>query len=186
MKKNITYTCPSDLFPVPHCISFSKQVLVSNDLCIPAVKPPAESLVTVTGEAIINEHHFINSPLGIKVYLSGYIQYELIYVAELPCQSVHAAHWNIDFQTFIDIPCISHIDKSRAEPAALLEFIKADLSNPRLLHISSIVFIYFRRRHNPLDKFHNSYYPAPHSHYPPPLKSETFSSSSGLRSSFHY
>lgn len=91
-----------------------KQLSVQETLTIPAEKPDAEQIVTVSAEVVITGTTVIRTPVGTsqegqiltgyKLVVEGKVCQQIEYVADEPTQSVHAAHFVIPFSTYIVLP----------------------------------------------------------------------------------
>ena len=107
----------ADNFPV-NPTTF-KQLSVQETLCIPKVKPDCEQIVSVTAEIVITSTNVVKTPgsaalhaisyegqtlTGHKLIVEGLLCQKVEYVADEPTQSVHAAHFNVPFSSFIVLP----------------------------------------------------------------------------------
>lgn len=91
-------------FPVITTANPNTQYTVQETLVIPAPKPNIEQLNTVMIEASITNYRTITTPVGLKVIIDGLINQKIIYTAADAAQSVHSAHYQEPFCTFIEIP----------------------------------------------------------------------------------
>ena len=96
---------PSE-FPVITPTTRYNQFTVEELLTIPAEKPDVEQINSVMIEATIDNFHSIATPVGLKVIVNGTLTQKVIYTAADPSQSVHSAHYQIPFCTFIQIPLV--------------------------------------------------------------------------------
>lgn len=91
-----------------------KQFSVQETLSIPEVKPDVEQIVSVIAKVVIKSTNVIDTPVGTsregqiltgkKLVVEGVIVQKVEYVADIPTQKVHAAHFNMPFSTFIVLP----------------------------------------------------------------------------------
>lgn len=95
-------------------ISTFKQFSIESYLCIPEVKPCMEALNSVTGSMSIKGCHVIETPqvvsvenqilTGYKLIIHGVLNVVIEYTALEPTQSVHSAHYDVPFSTFVILP----------------------------------------------------------------------------------
>jgi hypothetical protein len=113
----IDYTGITDPLPThPHAF---KQFSVQENVCLPEAKPDIEQITKVMAEVVILKTRVIATPgsqtttvtsqegqtlTGWKVIVEGEVQQKVEYVADEPTQSVHAAHFNVPFSTFVVLP----------------------------------------------------------------------------------
>jgi hypothetical protein len=117
VKGLVEITGLADQFPVNPTVF--KQLSVQETLCIPKVKPDCEQLVSVTAEIVITNTSVVKTPgsaaspavsnegqtlTGHKLIVEGLLCQKIEYVADEPTQSVHAAHFNVPFSSFIVLP----------------------------------------------------------------------------------
>jgi hypothetical protein len=112
VKGLIDFNGLADQFPVKP-VNF-KQFSVQENLSIPEVKPDVEQIVSVFARVKINSTIVIKTPIatsfegqiltGFKLIVEGVLEQKIEYVADEPTQSVHAAHFNVPFSTFIILP----------------------------------------------------------------------------------
>ncbi|MHB1405694.1 MAG: DUF3794 domain-containing protein [Desulfitobacteriaceae bacterium] len=93
-------------FPVITPTTRYNQFTVEESVTIPAEKPDIEQINSVMIEATINNFHSIATPVGLKVIVNGTLNQKVIYTAADPSQSVHSAHFEVPFCTFIQIPLV--------------------------------------------------------------------------------
>lgn len=108
----IEYSGIADVLPTaPHAF---KQFNVQENVCLPIAKPDIEQLTKIMAEVVITSTRVIKTPVatslegqiltGFKLIVEGEVRQKVEYVADEPTQSVHAAHFNIPFSTFIVLP----------------------------------------------------------------------------------
>lgn len=91
-----------------------KQFSVQETVCLPPAKPDIEQIVKVIAEVVTISTRVITTPIatsmegqiltGFKLIVEGEMRQKIEYVADEPTQSVHAAHSNVPFSTFIVLP----------------------------------------------------------------------------------
>lgn len=99
---------------LPEAPKAFKQFNVQETMCIPTAKPDIEQIIKVMAEVIITSTRVIKTPkatslegqilTGYKLIVEGEVRQKVEYVADEPSQSVHAAHFNMPFSTFIILP----------------------------------------------------------------------------------
>jgi hypothetical protein len=77
------------------------QICETDKLCIPEQKPSMECILEVKVSISVCSHKIICTTLGEKLIIEGIKHIRVMYVADEPCQSVHSAHFDIPFYTFI-------------------------------------------------------------------------------------
>lgn len=108
-------TCKEDeINEIKLGISTFKQISIDDNLCIPEVKPDMEEINDVKVRAEVINCHVISTPKiisnegqalsGYKLVLRGVLKHLVEYTADTPEQSVHSAHYDIPFSTFIILP----------------------------------------------------------------------------------
>jgi len=132
-------------FPEPEIIRCSKQFGVEEQLVIPDPKPDIEQLLEVIVHPRIDKCKIIDTPLGKKLIINGHLKQQILYVADVPCQSVHSAHFTVPFCTFIEIPCscspVHHFENMC--PRILIEYLMAKKVGPREITKCVILFLWF-------------------------------------------
>ena len=99
---------------IPDSSSIFKQLNVEMIYGLPTAKPDIEQIVKVISELKIKNTHVIKTPVGVslegqqltgwKMVVEGCILQKIQFVADEPEQSVHGAHAEIPFSTFIVLP----------------------------------------------------------------------------------
>lgn len=84
--------------------TFHTQIAVDELLVLPPPKPDIEQLVKVQVNVEITRTKIIPTPVGYKAVVRGVVKQKIMYVADVPEQSLHAAHFERPFCTFISIP----------------------------------------------------------------------------------
>ncbi|HAU32373.1 MAG: hypothetical protein XD78_1772 [Desulfotomaculum sp. 46_296] len=93
-----------ELCPAPgDVVSYHTQIPLSGLLEIPLQKPPKEQIFNTTHEIDITKYTAltVKKPPGKKVLVAGKIMAGIEYIAKVPDQKVHFAHWDIPFQALI-------------------------------------------------------------------------------------
>lgn len=103
MLDNITLTGITPLENYPDCCSNKncKQNIQQLSLSIPCQKPEMESINDIKITLCIKDFKILNTILGRKVLVNGVSKVKAIYTAKNKEQSLHSAHWDIDFCDFI-------------------------------------------------------------------------------------
>lgn len=126
----VEYAGLADFLPsLPSLCSF-KQLTVTGTACIPQAKPDMEQIIKVIAEIVITNTRVIRTPIGKslegqiltgkKLIIEGLVREKLEYVAALPEQAVHAAHFELPFSTFIVLPA----DFVMGTPIAVASYIE--------------------------------------------------------------
>lgn len=117
VKGLIEFSGLADQFPI-NPVNF-KQLSVQETLTIPDAKPDVEQIVSVSAGVIITSTSVIKTPgtlatpaisfegqilTGYKLIVEGAVSQKIEYVADEPTQSVHAAHFDVPFSSFIVLP----------------------------------------------------------------------------------
>lgn len=134
-------------YPPRDHICHYKQVSINEYLVVPCVKPPIEQLLEVKVHPVVDECVIIETPVGKKLVIKGYVEQKIIYVADVPCQSVHAAHFTIPFCHFEEISssCIwSTCDLNK--PNVLVEYVCAQKTGPKEIAKCVILFIWWPKK----------------------------------------
>ncbi|MBM7625156.1 DUF3794 domain-containing protein [Sporohalobacter salinus] len=116
---------------------FWTQISVPENLTIPEQKPDVEQLVKVSARVEIFSKRIVKTPVscgpnlagncltGRKLIIEGHLKQKVFYVADLPEQPVHAAHFQVPFSAFIIIPSdIDSCTKFRIIPYIEDVFVK--------------------------------------------------------------
>jgi len=141
----IQHKCDPSLFPRYNSIYCSEQLLIDETFTLPCEKPDIETLLDVKVYPKIQEFKLFDTPKEKKVFVRGNIEQEILYIADAPCQPVHAAHFTSTFCTFINLPCCCQ-DYSILDlhgPKILVEFIEARIVNSREIDKCVILFIWY-------------------------------------------
>ena len=114
----------------------SKQFSLQEELLIPKEKPDVEEIDEVKIEFCIDSLSLVPiidkrcQQLSLKLIISGIIKEKLIYIADLPSQPVHLAHFNTPFCTFtlleFDIALKKDISCLESKLSHLEEYLHVD------------------------------------------------------------
>jgi len=95
-------------------VSIFKQLSVDTNVKIPPQKPEAEDIIEAIAYVDITYTYLIKTPVvtsyegqeltGWKLIVEGIIIQKVVYIANEPTQSVHAAEFEIPFSTFVILP----------------------------------------------------------------------------------
>lgn len=101
-----------------------KQLQLQDIMVIPEQKPDVEQIISVSAKIEITKNYIIDTATGQscegqlltgkKLVVEGKLHQKVEYVAELAEQPVHAAHFTLNFSTYIvlgtDISCYNKFD----------------------------------------------------------------------------
>jgi len=111
----------------------SAQVVIRESFETPEPKPDvAKILDTTVTEVKITEKKVISN----KVIIRGYINVNIVYVAALDDQPVHAMHQRLNFRTFVEIPGAAEGMNVVVKP--VVEYIKADYESCNV-HVEAVL-----------------------------------------------
>ncbi|QHE54121.1 SPOCS domain-containing protein [Pontibacillus sp. HMF3514] len=95
-------------------LTIFKQISVDENLTIPPQKPDAEDLLDVSVDVEITSTIIIKTPIGTsfegqrltgwKLIVEGKLKQIITYIADVPQQTVHSAHFDVPFSTFLVLP----------------------------------------------------------------------------------
>lgn len=136
----IEYSGIADILPIAP-VNF-KQLSVQETVCLPIAKPDIEQIVKIIVQASITSTRVIVTPIGtsaegqkltgFKLVVEGSMLQKIEYVADEPTQSVHAAHFDIPFSTFIVLPA-TFVIGSRVQVDAYIEDVFAQQTSKRCI-----------------------------------------------------
>lgn len=98
---SISGITPLDHYPIKSSMKNCKQNMKSFKVHIPCQKPDIESINDIKISICINDYKIIKTVLGLKVVLNLSFNIKAIYTSLTEEQSVHSAHWDINFCDFI-------------------------------------------------------------------------------------
>lgn len=171
MFDNIEFHGDPIKYPRPELICHHKQISVEENLTIPSEKPEIEQLLDVKAYPVIDECTLITTPVGKKLVIKGHIHQQVLYVADVPCQSVHAAHFSVPFCTFEEMPSSCSWNNCEiSSPGVLIEYLSAKKTGPKQITKCVVLFIWwYKKDHHP--------HPCPPEPCPPPHPCPSHSSS---------
>src|SRR5680860_763733 len=119
-----------------------KQFSVDENLTIPVQKPDVETLLDVMAHVEITSTTIIKTPVvtsfegqrltGWKMIVEGKLIQKITYIADVPRQSVHAAHFEVPFSTFLVLPAdFNQCQKIRV--VGYVEDVFSKLLDPRTI-----------------------------------------------------
>lgn len=140
-----------DHYPPRADICHYRQISLNENLTLPCEKPDIEQLLDITAHPYIDDCVLTETPVGKKLIIRGHVEQTVIYVADLPCQSVHAAHFKVPFCLFEEMP--SHCSMSTCDlyhPQVLVEYLSASRLGPKAITKCVFLFIWwpFRKHHS--------------------------------------
>ncbi|WP_416176469.1 DUF3794 domain-containing protein [Clostridium sp.] len=141
MNKDIIETngiTPLESYPRWIHASDSKQFYETDNVCIAKEKPPIECIMQVFVNLSVCSHKIICTPVGKKLLINGVKNIKIFYIADKPCQSVHTAHFQIPFHTFILLGCGNY---DVCDIFAAVEDIQIHPIDCRCFSISTLIFI---------------------------------------------
>lgn len=98
---------------MPTFTNFFTEIVIDHNLVIPDIKPPAECLLDTVIDFDITKAVVFDTPLispeitGVplrKALVVGVAHIIVKYVADVPDQQVHAAHFDVPFNALIEMP----------------------------------------------------------------------------------
>jgi hypothetical protein len=99
----------------------TSQVVLRDSFETPEPKPEVEKILEITVQKIeIVETKILKN----KVIIRGNVDVQVVYVASLPDQPVHAMHRKIPFRTFVEIP--GAMEGMEVDVRSVVEYIHAD------------------------------------------------------------
>ena len=129
------------------------EISVPEILTIPSCKPDIEAVDKVYISAKITSTKVIETPTspgdneeglqltGRKLLVDGFLCEKIIYTADEPEQSVHAAHFNIPFCAFIVIPGNVDVDTAKFCVIPCIEDVFVTILNKRTLFKNVTLFL---------------------------------------------
>lgn len=146
MPNKINYLGNPQYFPKAEEILCSRQFVVEEFLELPCNKPDMEKLSDVKASVEVVSYQFINSPQGWKVFIRGVLKQEILYIADAPCQPVHAFTFCSSFSTFMNLPCACISNYSALEmhkPKILVEFLELNKICARSIFKAALLFLWY-------------------------------------------
>lgn len=148
VKNLIEYAGLADI--LPHHPTNFKQFTVQENLELPCAKPDIEQIIRVMADVKIVSTRVITTPVatsaegqtltGHKLIVEGELIQKIEYVADEPTQSVHAAHFNVPFSTFIVLP-INYVQGSIVNVIPYIEDIFVQQIGKRNIFKNVTIFL---------------------------------------------
>lgn len=127
-----------------------KQFTVQETLVLPEAKPDIEQIVKVIAQVVITSTKVIKTPVGkslegqilsgYKLIVEGEVKQKIEYVADECKQSVHAAHFDVPFSTFIVLPSTYQIG-TPVPVTAYIEDLFVELIDKRTIFKNIILLL---------------------------------------------
>lgn len=146
----IEYIGTSSKLPKLNEVAAFKQFEIQEALKIPDTKPDMEQIIKVSVDVQVNCTKIITTPVatssegqvltGKKIIVHGILSQEVVYVADTPLQSVHAAHYEQCFTAFIVVPANFPRDYAYVV-RPYIEDIYAQMTGPRTLTKSVLILL---------------------------------------------
>ncbi len=137
-----------DTFPEDPTIF--KQFEVEEELEVPEVKPDMEQILSLMIEGVVDNLTFIETPVGTslnqtltgqKAIVEGRLLQKIEYVADKPEQSVHSAHFEVPFCTFLVIPADFDPRNDRLNVKVFIEHVFVEQLNEREFFKNVTIFL---------------------------------------------
>lgn len=131
MINNICITGITDLdyYPSQCCSKNCKQNLKSLRLSIPCQKPDIEAIEEIKVHFCINEYKKLKTVLGMKFLVDINCNIKVIYTSLTEEQSLHSAHWDINFCDFILLDGYCYDKYSTCKPNLFIGLEDVCISN---------------------------------------------------------
>jgi len=127
-----------------------KQFTVQETLVLLDAKPDIEQIVKVIAQVVITSTRVIKTPVGrslegqilsgFKIIVQGEVTQKIEYVADECTKSVHSAHFDVPFSTFIVLPSCYEIG-TPVLVNAYIEDLYVDLIDKRTISKNVILFL---------------------------------------------
>lgn len=114
------------------------EICETDKLFIPSEKPSIEDILQVFVTVSILSYKVISTPIGEKLVINGCKRIKAMYTAKDICQTVHTAHFEVPFCTFILLK--KHIGKI-IDISTAVEYVDVCPLNQRAFYISTIIFL---------------------------------------------
>lgn len=129
-------------------ISNFKQISLNSKVEIPSVKPDLYMLDNTVANTVITDYYVVDVINGVsnegqrlygkKLIVHGEVKASIEYTE--PCDSVHSAHWNIPFTTYIVLPKDFTKNKD-VVVTALVENVSSQAINCREVEINTLALV---------------------------------------------
>lgn len=116
-----------------------KELCETHKFCIPICKPDIENILQLFIDTSIKKSNILDTPMGKKFVIYGNIHTKILYVANTSCQSVHSAHFDIPFCTFI---MIGNITREITDVCLFIEDAFITQLDSENFSVSMLVLVY--------------------------------------------
>lgn len=130
---------PECELPRCYCTYPCKEICETHKLCIPNCKPDIENILQVFIDISINKSNILKTSMGKKLVIYGNIHIKILYDANTSCQSVHSAHFDVPFCTFI---LLNDATRDITDICLFIEDAFIDQLDSRNLSVSMIILVY--------------------------------------------
>lgn len=114
------------------------EICETDKLCIPCQKPDIKEILRVCVSISVCSTKTICTPVGKKLVINGIKHVKFMYTANNPCESVHSAHFQVPFCSFILLKhwCYKIIDICTA-----VEHVCVHQLNSSCFSLTAIIFM---------------------------------------------
>lgn len=130
---------PQHKLPKCSCNCPYKEICQTYKLCVPSCKPDIETILQLFIDTSIKKTDILCTPIGKKLVIYGMVHIKVLYVANTSSQSVHSAHFDIPFCTFM---MLNKVCYSMENLCAFIEDTFVNQLDCRNFYISMLLFIY--------------------------------------------
>lgn len=128
------------------------QMVISENLYVPRVKPEIEQLVSLFSKVDIISQRVVETPssgaenregtrlTGRKLVIEGILRQKIVYTADVPSQSLHSVHFDIPFSAFVVIDAAT-VGSARFKVEPYIEDIFTCAVNKRQIFKNTTLFI---------------------------------------------
>lgn len=110
----------------------------TDNLCIPCKKPDIKDILQIWVSVSICSIKTLCTPVGKKLVINGIKHVKIMYVANNSCETVHCAHFEIPFCSFI---LLKHWCSKIIDICTAVEHVCIHKHNSRCFCLSTIIFI---------------------------------------------
>ncbi|MCF8010374.1 MAG: DUF3794 domain-containing protein [Clostridiales bacterium] len=128
---------PEDNFPA--CFDYHPfvQVCETDVLSVPCHKPEIKDILQVNVSISVSSFKTICTPAGKKLVIEGIKHIKIIFEADMDCQSVHSAHFDVPFCIFVKL---RKKDAEVVDVKTAIEYISVNQIDCKTFSISIIIF----------------------------------------------
>ncbi|MCM1989318.1 DUF3794 domain-containing protein [Oceanirhabdus seepicola] len=116
-----------------------KEICETYKLCVPNSKPDIETILQLFIDTSIKKSHVLYTPMENKLIIYGNIHLKILYVANTSSQSVHSAHFDIPFSTFI---LSSNICNHIGDTTIFIEDTFVNQLDSKNFYVSTLMLVY--------------------------------------------